>query len=1059
MAPSTPTQRRRKKPMDFSKRLVLHQYLLSLFGYDTLEALGAPLKDPALERLDHDGVSRIHKVLVSHLPDRSILGHDVLLTYDQHIVSHTRHINRNRTRPIRWKYFQYLALLFTEVYLDRYFHNPEALRAALNAHVDRFNAEKSKVDRVSHYAPADLRKVAFWSATGSGKTLLMHVHILQYRRYLAELGEPQALNRIILLTPNAGLSHQHLKELQDSGIAAEQFQPGGRGRLAGRAVEIIDIHKLRDKTGDKTVAVDAFEGNNLVLVDEGHRGAGGEEWMDRRNRLCEDGFSFEYSATFGQAMRAAGKKALAEEYARCILFDYSYRYFYADGYGKDYRILNLADDTHDPVRVLYLTAALLTFYQQLRLYSDRPALRAFLLERPLWVFVGSSVTKATSKRDITDIEDILLFLARFVGNRAASVQRIERIVSGRSGLLNGAGLELFPVTFFEHLTSRKATADALYSDILQTVFHASGSGRLHVERLPRAEGEVALRLGDNAPFGVVNVSSVKALCDLCEAHPEMVVGEQAFRESLFRGINREGSSITLLMGAKKFTEGWSSWRVSSMGLMNIGRKEGAQIIQLFGRGVRLKGHGFGLKRSTALRGIEVPPGVSTLETLNIFGVRADYMRQFKDYLEEEGLPTDHNQVEVVVPVTLQLEAGTLKTLALPRHLKGQYKRKGPAPRLGAPPEHLPLVELDWYPKIQAQQSAGVRGASAVTTRQTGTLTAQHLAFIDLDAVYFELVKFKNEQAWHNLNLRREDIRALLEDASWYTLYIPPQELEATTFAQVRRWQALAVALLKRYCERYYTERRNAWERPHLEYAHLSESDGNFAFAREGGYRFTVDASARALVAKLEQLRDRITAGTLRDTAFEDCEILHFDRHLYQPLVHLGKGRIQVSPVALNQGERDFVAHLRAFYQARPDFFDGRQLYLLRNMSRGRGVGFFEAGNFHPDFILWLVVGERQYITFVDPKGIRNLHGLSDPKIAFHRTIKALEQRLGDPQVVLSSFIISNTALRDVKWWTPGSATKAEFEAHNVLFQVEDEATYIETMLKRVVASGSPAAAV
>ena len=30
--------------------------------------------------------------------------------------------------------------------------------------------------------------------------------------------------------------------------------------------------------GDKTVAVDAFEGNNLVLVDEGHRGAsGGEE--------------------------------------------------------------------------------------------------------------------------------------------------------------------------------------------------------------------------------------------------------------------------------------------------------------------------------------------------------------------------------------------------------------------------------------------------------------------------------------------------------------------------------------------------------------------------------------------------------------------------------------------------------------------------------------------------------------------------------------------------------------------------------------------------------------
>ena len=56
--------------------------------------------------------------------------------------------------------------------------------------------------------------------------------------------------------------------------------------------------------GEKTVAIDAFEGNNLVLVDEGHRGAAGEDWMGKRTRLSEDGFSFEYSATFGQAIKA-----------------------------------------------------------------------------------------------------------------------------------------------------------------------------------------------------------------------------------------------------------------------------------------------------------------------------------------------------------------------------------------------------------------------------------------------------------------------------------------------------------------------------------------------------------------------------------------------------------------------------------------------------------------------------------------------------------------------------------------------------------------------------------
>jgi hypothetical protein len=53
--------------------------------------------------------------------------------------------------------------------------------------------------------------------------------------------------------------------------------------------------------------------NNLVLVDEGHRGAsGGEEgaWMRFRNALCEKGFSFEYSATFGQAVSHLGRQGI-----------------------------------------------------------------------------------------------------------------------------------------------------------------------------------------------------------------------------------------------------------------------------------------------------------------------------------------------------------------------------------------------------------------------------------------------------------------------------------------------------------------------------------------------------------------------------------------------------------------------------------------------------------------------------------------------------------------------------------------------------------------------------
>lgn len=160
-----------------------------------------------------------------------------------------------------------------------------------------------------------------------------------------------AKNRIILLTPNEGLSIQHLAEFDASGIDAELFSKESRSLSSGRSVEIIEVTKLKEEMGLKTVAIEAFEGNNLVLVDEGHRGASSSlegAWMSARNRLCENGFSFEYSATFGQAMK--GKKDLETIYAKNILFDYSYKYFYKDGFGKDYRILNLADDSDEDRR-------------------------------------------------------------------------------------------------------------------------------------------------------------------------------------------------------------------------------------------------------------------------------------------------------------------------------------------------------------------------------------------------------------------------------------------------------------------------------------------------------------------------------------------------------------------------------------------------------------------------------------------------------------------------------------------------------------------------------------
>jgi hypothetical protein len=148
-----------------------------------------------------------------------------------------------------------------------------------------------------------------------------------------------------------------------------------------------------------------------------------------------------------------------------------------------------------------------------------------------------------------------------------------------------------------------------------------------------------------------------------------------------------------------------------------------------------------------------------------------------------------------------------------------------------------------------------------------------------------------------------------------------------------------------------------------------------------------------------------------------------------------------------------VIDLHKFYDGNPSFFEKRELYLLRNLSRGRGIGFFEAGNFYPDFIVSLLDGEKQRVTFVDPKGIRNLEGPNDPKIRSYKTIKEIETRLGDPKVVLNSFIISNTPFREVRWWAD-DLSKERLEESHVLFQVEDRAIYVEKMLTALLGAGA-----
>jgi len=353
----------------------------------------------------------------------------------------------------------------------------------------------------------------------------------------------------------------------------------------------------------------------------------------------------------------------------------------------------------------------------------------------------------------------------------------------------------------------------------------------------------------------------------------------------------------------------------------------------------------------------------------------------------------------------------------------------------------PMV-IDLYSKVQTLEA--VKGYSTETVKNEETFKDYHLAFIDIEEIFLELERFKYEKAWYNLSFNKDAIESLLKTSGWYILRIPAPEMRFDDFKKTYRWQEIATVLTKKYLERFYNLKKSEWEADFREMGILDESDPNMV--KE--YTFYIHESMSDIITLLNGLKDSIEQGDIKDVEFGNFQTISWMNHLYEPLVSFDttSSELKVSPVQLNKEEALFVSDLKNYYAANKSYFDNKNLYLLRNQGKGRGVGFFEANNFHPDFVMWLIKDDKQYISFIDPKGLNWSTGLNDAKIQFHKTVKDIEQEMNDKAVVFNSFILSNTKFEQLTLRRE-HISKDEFEKNNVVFQEDNN--YIEKILLRV----------
>ena len=429
-----------------------------------------------------------------------------------------------------------------------------------------------------------------------------------------------------------------------------------------------------------------------------------------------------------------------------------------------------------------------------------------------------------------------------------------------------------------------------------------------------------------------------------------------------------------------------------------------------------------------------PEDLRLLETLDIFAVRAEYMARFREHVEAEGVSVA-DRIDLPLPIRTNrrfLRAG----LVVPRPRKS--RDTAAEHDIVLEPDASVQAWLDRSPQVQSltSDSSGIRSeeADAGTDRE---IPAASLDLVDWEAAWLNLLSFREHEGLRNLAVPRDAPRAIMATTEPHRLYRLGAEssvVEPASLGDREELQDAVEQLLRNYTLRFHRARSERWDSDNLELRPLTEKDANFR-----DYTVRVAADQRELAVEIERLIQNADALYRRDTG--GLPRLHFDRHLYQPLLLQRDEHLVSDPPGLNEGERRFVSDLRVFWELRRDELpEGAALFLLRNLDRGRGVGFFERRGFYPDFILWVKRREEQRIVFIEPHGMVHAGAYrNDEKARLHLFLADLSEKLRrlaprKRKVTLDSFIVSETPFEELRLrYDDGSWDRQRFEDAHILF--------------------------
>ena len=442
-----------------------------------------------------------------------------------------------------------------------------------------------------------VNRMCFWMATGSGKTLVM-VKLIEYLHSLKRRGEIPP-HDILLLAPG----EQLLRQIK---WTVEEFNSDPANKLkihlthlrdAGRQVQatiddstVVYYHESHNISGEqKEVRIDYQRyqrgGQWYVILDEAHKGA---KNVSKRQAyyalMARRGFLFNFSATFTDAedIFTTVKKYNLEDFVR-------------NGYGKNIYLnkteysafKNQGQEINPAERSRIVLKSLITLaYLSMRVREVRAAAGSDkIYHLPLMVTLTGSVNyqKTGKKNDLWNFFEVLRQIATDQVDQSIFDRAKEELIdewSKAKFLFDSAGGEILGGG------GRRAVKSMTVAKMREVVFLSRKTGALEYIHNPKNKDELAFKSkATDKPFALIRIGDTSQWKkNLLRGYDETEsIQEKSFFEKL------DQNQITILMGSRKFTEGWDTNRPNVINFINIGSREAKKyVMQSIGRGVRIE---------------------------------------------------------------------------------------------------------------------------------------------------------------------------------------------------------------------------------------------------------------------------------------------------------------------------------------------------------------------------------------------------------------------------------------------------------------------------------------